>query len=167
MVMAYMLAANAVRSRSQIRTLVWIMLITTTLWSIEGAYRRIDLIDTGKLGVTPEFAYNHEDVIFLGTHLLLVLAQWVFKAPFWQRIFGLFSVPIVGFTMLATERRAGYIALVVAFLAFTMVFMLVHRKAFFLFSVPMLIGMATYLPIFLNHTGPVGHPSPPFKRPNP
>jgi hypothetical protein len=159
MVMAYMLAANTVRSRGHIRMLLWIMLITTTLWSIEGAYRRIALIDTGLLGVTPEFAYNHEDVIFLGTNLLLVLAQWVFKAPIWQRIFGLFSVPIVGFTLLATERRAGYIALIVAFLAFTMVFMMVHRKAFFLFSVPMLIAMAIYLPVFWNNTSIIGQPA--------
>jgi hypothetical protein len=159
MIMCYMIAANTIKSRSQVKLLLWIMLIMTTLWSIEGAYRRIALIDTGLLGVTPEFAYSHEDVIFLGTHLLLVIAQWVFKAPVWQRIFGLASVPIVGFTMLATERRAGYIALIVAFLAFTLVFMMVHRKAFFLFSVPMMIGIAIYLPIFWNNTGLIGQPA--------
>jgi hypothetical protein len=158
-IMCYVLAANTIRSRGQIRVLLWVMLIATTLWAIEGAYRRVALIDTGLLGVTPEFAYGHEDVIFLGTHLLLVLAQWVFKAPIWQRVFGLFSVPIVGFTMLATERRAGYIALIVAFLAYTLVFMMAHRKAFFLVSVPAIIAMAIYLPVFWNNTSIIGQPA--------
>src|SRR5262249_23624468 len=66
---------------------------------------------------------------------------------------------VVGFTLLATERRAGYIALIVAFIMFTLVFMIVHRKAFFLFSVPMLIAFAIYLPVFWNNTSMIGQPA--------
>src|SRR5262245_1778630 len=54
-VMCYVVAANTIHSRAQVRQIIWIMLVTTLLWSIEGAYRRVALIDTGKLGVIPEF----------------------------------------------------------------------------------------------------------------
>jgi O-Antigen ligase len=158
-IICYVVAANTVRSRRQINALLWIMLLATTAWSIEGAWRRVALIDTGLLGVVPEFAYSHEDVIFLGTHLLLVIALWTFKAPFVQRLFGLASVPVVGFTLLATERRAGYIALIIAFVMFTLVFLIVNRKAFFLFSLPMLIAFAVYLPVFWDNTTMVGQPA--------
>jgi hypothetical protein len=158
-VMCYMVAANTIRTRAQVRQIVWIMLITTLLWSIEGAYRRIALIDSGRLGVIPEFAYSHESVIFLGTQMLLVMGQWVFGAPFWQKMLGLLSLPIVIFTLLATERRAGYIAIIIGFIVFTLVFLMTHRKAFFFVCVPLIVGFLIYLPIFWNNTSPIGQPA--------
>lgn len=158
-VICYVIAANTVKTRRHVRILLWISLITTTVFAIEGAFRRVALIDTGALGVLPEFAYGHEDVIFLGGQLLLVVALFAFGAPFWMRIFGLFSVPVVGFTLLAMERRAGYIAVIAAFIVLSLVFMMAKRKAFFLFSLPMLIGFAIYLPIFWNNTGLLGQPA--------
>jgi hypothetical protein len=130
-----------------------------SFFAIEGAYRRIALIDTKLLGVIPEFAYSHEDVIFLGALLLLVIAQLVFGAPLWQRVFGLCMVPVTVYTLLATERRAGYIAVMVAFLAMSLVLLITHRKAFFLIAMPLLIGGAIYLPIFWNNTGMLGQPA--------
>jgi hypothetical protein len=159
-VICYVVAANTVRTRRQLLTLVGIFMVTTLLFSIEGAYRRIELIDTGKLGVVPEFAYSHEDVIFLCSALLLVLAQWVFGAPAWQKFLGLFLLtPIAGFTLLATERRAGYIALMIGFVAFAVVFIMTSRKAVFFFVVPVLIASAVYLPIFWNNTSMLGQPA--------
>jgi hypothetical protein len=158
-VITYIVAANTVRSRAQVRVLLWIALIGSTLFAIEGAYRRVELLDTGKLGVIIEFAYGHEDVIFLGGQILLVVAMFAFGAPFWMRVFGLLSVPIVGFTLLAMERRAGYIAVIVGILVLSVVFLMTKRKAFFLFSVPLIVGFAIYLPIFWNNTSLLGQPA--------
>jgi hypothetical protein len=159
-VICYIVAANTVRTRRQVLLLLTLTMLSITLFSAEGAWRRVALIDTGKLGVVPEFAYSHDDVIFLGSGLLLVLAQWVFGAPLWHRLFGLFVlVPITGFTLLATERRAGYIAIIIAFVAYAVVFMKTHRKAFFTFVVPVFIATLIYLPIFWNNTSMLGQPA--------
>ena len=72
--------------------------------------------------------------------MLLVMGQWVFRAPFWQKMFGLLSLPIVVYTLLATERRAGYIAIMIGFIIFTLVFLMTHRKAFFFVCLPMIVA---------------------------
>jgi hypothetical protein len=159
-VMCYIVAANTVRTRQQVVTLIGIAVLAIGVFSIEGAYRRIALIDTGRLGVVPEFAYSHEDVIFLGSLLLVVLAQWVYGAPAWMKIGGLLLfVPITGFTLLATERRAGYIAIIIGFLAYALVFLVTHRKAFYTFVVPVLLAGAVYMPVFWNDTSMLGQPA--------
>lgn len=158
-VMCYMVAANTIHSRKQLTLLVMLTVIGTGLFAIEGAYRKIALIDTGKLGVVPDFAYSHMDVVFLGSLPLIVLAQWVYGARAWQKWLGLALVPIDVFTLLATERRAGYIAVIITFLAFGLIFLVTHRKAFFAFFLPCLIGFALYLPLFWSNTTMLGQPA--------
>ncbi|MGH2351132.1 MAG: O-antigen ligase family protein [Chloroflexota bacterium] len=158
-IICYVLAANTIRTRRQVAILTTIGLLAMAFWAAEGAYRQLFLIDVGLLGETKEFYYSHEVVVFLGALLLLVLAQHVFGAPLWQRLFGLAIVPVGVFTLLATERRAGQIATMIAFLAFALVFLAVHRKAFFTIALPLLIGGAIYLPLFWNNTSMVGQPA--------
>ncbi len=159
-VMCYIVAANTVRTRRQVMILIGIAVLAISLFSVEGAYRRIALIDTGKLGVVPEFAYSHDDVIFLGTLLLIVLAQWVYGAPAWMKMAGLLLfVPITGYTLLATERRAGYIAIIIGFIAYALVFMMTHRKAFYTFVIPVVLAGIVYLPVFWNNTTMLGQPA--------
>jgi hypothetical protein len=158
-VVCYFLATNTIRTRRHVVDLIAIALVTMGAWAVEGAYRRAALIDTGLLGSMMEFAYSHEVVIFLGALLLLVLAQHVFGAPVWQRLLGLPLVPIATYTLLATERRSGYIAVMVAFLALAVVFLVAHRRAFCLVVIPALVGGAIYLPIFWNDTGLLGQPA--------
>jgi hypothetical protein len=158
-VMCYLVAANTVRTKAQVTLLISITMLAIGAYAIEGAYRRVELIDTGKLAVIPEFAYSHESVIFLGTLMLLTIAQWVFGAPAWQKTLGLVLLPITAFTLLATERRAGYIALIIGFLAYALVFLIAHRKAFFSIAVPLMIALAIYLPLFWNNTTLIGQPA--------
>jgi hypothetical protein len=159
-VICYVLTANTIRSRHHVATLMTIGLIAIGLFAIEATYRRIALIDTGILGIIMEFAYSHEVVIFLGVLILLVLAQHIFGAPLWQRMLGLYVLlPFAIYALLATERRSGYIAVMVAFLALSLVLLFVNRKAFFLLAVPVIVGGAIYLPIFWNTTGLIGQPA--------
>jgi hypothetical protein len=99
-------------------------------------------------------------VIFLGTLVLVVLGQLVFGGPLWQRLLGLsLFVPFSIYTLLATERRSGYIALMIAFMALALVFLVVRRKAFFLIAVPLIVAGAVYLPLFWNASGLIGQPA--------
>ncbi|HEV2123211.1 MAG TPA: hypothetical protein VGW38_10605, partial [Chloroflexota bacterium] len=159
LVISYFLAVNLVRTVAHVQTLTTVALVSASLFAIEGTYRRLALIDTGQLGTVMEFWYWHEDVIFLSTLVLLVLAQQVFGAPRWQRILGVFLLPVAVFTLLATERRSGSIALIMAFLVLALVLLVVHRRAFVLMVVPILLGGALYLPLFWNNTGTFGQPA--------
>src|SRR6266498_357089 len=95
--------------------LVMVFLVANGLYAFEGAIRYVFMIRTDMLGVAPEFNYSHEVVIFLAVVLLQALAQLVVGGPIWRRVFGMMVAPIALFTLLVTQRRAGSIALAVAF----------------------------------------------------
>lgn len=159
LVICFFLASNVVRTRGHVRLLLTLALLASAFFAVEGAYRRIFLLDSGVLNVIMEFAYAHDSVVFLGTILLVVIAQHVFGAPRWQRIAGPLIFVIAGYTLLATERRAGYIAVMVGFIELGAMLFFIHRKAFILVVIPVLIGTAIYLPIFWNASGPAAQPA--------
>jgi O-Antigen ligase len=158
-VICFVLAANTIRTHGHLKTLITIGMLAMAAYALEGAYRRIVLLDTHQVEVMMEFAYSHEVVIFLGALPLLVLAQQVFGAPRWQRLLGPLFLAISLYTLLATERRAGYIAIIVAFLAFTLVLLMAHRKAFFILAVPLLLFGTVYIQAFWNDTSLLGQPA--------
>jgi hypothetical protein len=158
-VICYFLAASHIRTSRHLDALTGLTIIGTGLYAIEGAYRRFALIDTGQLGGGSESWYSHESVIFLAAFLMLVAAQQTFGAPRWQRVVGLALAPVAGYTLLASERRAGMIALIVAFAVFSFVCLVARRKAFFLFSLPVMLAFGAYLPLFWNNEGVLGQPA--------
>lgn len=158
-VYCYVLASNTIRTRRHVAVLTAIIFFTTGLYAIEGVYRRVALIDTGQLGEMRENFFEHESTVFLATLIVLILVQQVFGAARWQRILGVTMLPIAVFTMLATERRAGQIALIIGFLVFALILLVVHRKAFVLLALPIMVGGAIYIPLFWSNTGIAGQPA--------
>ena len=159
LVICYVLATSTVTSRRAVRTLMALFVIGSLLLAVEGAYRRVALIDTGQLGTVPEFWYAHEDVVFLGSLILLGIAQYVFGASRWQRWLGPLMIGVGTYTLLVTERRAGQIAAMVGFLGFALVFLFARRRAFFRIVVPVLVLAAIYFPLFWSASGPLAEPA--------
>jgi hypothetical protein len=159
MAACYVLAANTIRTPAHVRQLLGLALLAIGLFALEGAYRRIVLVPAGVLAVAKEFYFAHETSVFLGIFILLVVAQWVYGGSRWQKAWGLALLPVAIFTLLVTERRAGQIALMVAFLALAAVIFATRRKAFFLIVVPVLLCGAIYLPLFWRNTGTLGQPA--------
>jgi hypothetical protein len=158
-VLCYVLAANLIRTRAHVDTLLSLVMVCVTASGIEGAWRKSALIDAGLLGPAQEMWYSHESVVIWGLLVILVFAQLAFGGPRWQRILGPFAVAIAGYTMLVSERRAGYIAVMVALMALAFVLLVVKRKAFVMIALPLLIVTAVYLPVFWNDTGVMGQPA--------
>jgi hypothetical protein len=158
-VLCYLIVVNTVRTQAHVTAVMGVFLAGTALYAVEGAYRRLVLVDSGRLGVIREFAFSHEVVVFLVAAIALVLAQQVFGAPRWQRVLGIGALPVLGFTLLATERRAGILVLIVCFLALAVVLLVTKRPAFFMLVVPLLLGFALYLPVFWNSGGVAGQPA--------
>jgi O-antigen ligase/polysaccharide polymerase Wzy-like membrane protein len=159
MVLCYVLAVNTIRTRGHIRALLALVFVWVTWSAAEGMWRKIALVDNGLLGNIPETYYSHEDVVIWGLLMMLVFARLAFGGSKWQVLLGPIALIIAGYTMLASERRAGYIAVMVAFGAFALVLWIIKRKAFMLIAVPILIGTAIYMPLFWNNTSMLGQPA--------
>jgi len=159
MVLAYVLASNTIKTRAHVRTLLTIIMVCVSFSSLDGVWRKFALIDAGLLGPAQETWYSHESVVIWGLLIMLVFAQLAFGGATWQRLIGPIMLFITGFTMLVSERRAGYIAVMVAFIAFAFVLGFSKRKAFFLICVPIILATAVYLPVFWNNTGTFGQPA--------
>jgi len=156
---AYILATNLIRTRRDVATMVVVFLVANGLYALEGALRYALWIRSDTLGVASEFNYGHEVVIFLSVLVLQGIVQVVVGGPLWRRIFGIMLLPLGMFTLLATQRRAGYIALAIAFLLMTIPWLVRHRKAVMLILVPAVVAASIYLPIFWNNTGILGQPA--------
>ncbi len=159
LVVSAILAANLLRTRQDLDLLTGLTIAGVGLYAVEGAWRKIALINQGSLDVPPEFAYGHEAAVFLSLYVLLVMAQRVFGGPRWQRILGPVLLPVVAYTSLASGRRAVFAVLGVAVLAMGLVFLVTHRRAFLLVVLPVVLGGALYLPLFWNSGGLIGQPA--------
>jgi hypothetical protein len=159
MVLCYVLAANLVRTRGHVKVLLAIVMVCVTFSGIEGVWRRYALADSGVLGPAQELWYAHEDVVVWGLLVMLVVAQQVFGAPRWQRILGPPAVIATGIAMLVSERRAGIIAVIIAFVAFSMILFFVRRRAFMILVVPLLVATTVYIPLNWNNPGTLGQPA--------
>jgi hypothetical protein len=158
-IMAYVLVINTVRTRAQLLAVGAVALVSTTGFAIEGAYRKIVLIRAGLLNVPQEFEYAHEDAVILCAAIMFALALIVFGGPRLLRLFGVMALPILFFTLLSAERRAGFIALVVAFTALALVLLFGHRKAFVLVVIPLTVIAVVYVALFWSDTTLLGQPA--------
>jgi hypothetical protein len=159
MVLTYILAVNTIRTKAHVRILTTIIMLGVGFSSIEGVWRKFALADAGLLGPAKEVWYSHDNTVTWAMLIMLVLAQMVFGGPRWQRMIGPWLLLITAFTMLVSERRAAYIAVILAFIAFSMVLFVTKRRAFMIMVVPVLIASAVYLPMFWNNTGTLGQPA--------
>lgn len=155
----YAIARMVFRTRGHLTMLMRVGVFAAGLLAIEGAYRRLALIDTGVLGVAQEFTYEHEDALFLAVFSLFVFAAHVFGAFRGLRTLGLMLLPVMLYTLLATERRAGVIILLIGLLMITVVVLMVKRRVFFLGAVPVLVAAALFLTFSWGGSGVLGQPS--------
>ncbi|HLZ31294.1 MAG TPA: O-antigen ligase family protein [Chloroflexota bacterium] len=157
MLLAYILTANVIRTRAHVRTLLNLVFVLVSLSAIEGLYRKFALINNGVLGPAQENWFSHEDVVIWGLLIILVFAQQVFgSGPGWRRFVGPFTALAAVGIMLLSERRAGLIAVGIAFAIFTISLITINRKAFLFIAVPALLVAAVYLPVFWNNTSTLG-----------
>jgi hypothetical protein len=159
MIVCYVIAANVIRTRKDVREFLSVFFVIAAMFGIEAVYRRSVFIEAGLLGEAQEFWYAHEDVIFWAGLMLLVVTQQVFGAPRWQRLLGPPLALLTGYALLVSERRAGMISVIIAFMVLSFIFMVVKRKAFFLLCGPLILCGAIYLPLFWNATGPMAQPA--------
>ena len=149
----YVLAANLIRTPRHVATLLALGTGASVLIALEFVYRRLEYVSTNLIGVARELAYWHESSALLAAMLALVVAQVALGGRLLPRLIALAYAPFIAVGMLAAERRAGFIALVVAGLTVALILFITHRKAFFLLAVPLMVAGALYLPLYWNSSG--------------
>jgi O-Antigen ligase len=159
MVLCYVVAANTIRTQAHVQALLRIVFICVGLSGLEGVWRKFALADAGLLGDVKEFWFSHEGVVIWGLLIFLVMARLAFGGSRWQQLLGLPLTCTAVFAMLLSERRAGYIAAILAFVALALVLFVAQRKAFWLIAFPVLVAGAIYMPLFWNNTGTLGQPA--------
>jgi len=155
----YVIARTSLRRPEHVTALLRVGLIGATLFAIEGAYRKLFLVKTGALGWQVDFYYEHDDVVFLATFLIAAIATFVFKTHGRVRTFGMAVAPLLAFTLLASNRRAGVIVVLIDLLIVAVVMLVVNRKAFFVSAPLVIVAAVVYLGLFWNASGVVGQPA--------
>ncbi len=152
----YVLATNLVRTRAHVRTLLAVIFVCVGASAADGVWRKFALINTGLLGTVQETWYAHDALVVWGLLVMLVLAQLAFGGPRWQRFVGPALALVALMAMLVSERRAGLIAVMIAFALYALSLLTVKRRSFYLIAVPVVVVGAIYLPLFWNNGSSLG-----------
>jgi O-antigen ligase len=158
-VVAYCVTTNLIRTPAQTQRLMWIFLFATATFAVEGAIRRLAWSSLVAPGTSLQSGYDHTDPIFLGGAILFVLSLQIFRPSQWRGRLALLLIPLLGFTLLATERRAGLIGLMVALLAFGMVLLRSKPGVFAAIFLPLAVVGALYFPLYWDDTSLLGQPA--------
>jgi hypothetical protein len=156
---AFVIARLSLRSVEQVTGLLGAGLVAAGAFAVEGAYRKLGLINTGLLGVVPEQYFEHDDVIFLATFLIFALSMFVFRVQGRMRLIGALFAPALFYTLLASNRRSGIVVLLIGVLVVALTLLVINRKAFFVTVLPGLAALALFLAVTWNATGMAGQAS--------
>lgn len=149
----YVLTVQLLTDRKQVTSLVWLVLLATAVKGIIGWWRYyVDLGGdlnqlTGIDGMNSLMAHE-ESFFFLGIIVLAAVA-FLYGAPKGQHLFAVLAVPVVLLPLLANQRRAATLALVIAFalLFLITVFLVATRRRTLL---ALLVLGAAVLPIYVT-----------------
>lgn len=155
----YVVARVSLRRPEHVAAFLRVGLAAAGLFAIEGAYRKIALVNSGALGSFPDLFYEHDDVIFLATFLIFASSAFVFRMPGRVRVLAVLAAPALTYTLLASGRRSGIIVLIVGMLVTSLVLFIVKRKAFFANALPMLVVAGLFLALTWNTAGTFGQPA--------
>lgn len=151
---AYLLAYNLVTRKSHIKTFFWIVIVGAGIKGLQGCYIYYVVLHHSLYGQNEIMA--HEESFFFAALILLVILFSIHYKYRPQFYVALLTLPGIGITFIANERRADYIALVVgAMVAWVLIFAIKKhaRTALLTGLITFLVLGAIYVAIFGNSSG--------------
>jgi len=157
---SYLLAYNLITKKAHIRTAFWIMIICAGIKSLQGIYIYLVVLHGNIQGI--DAILSHEESFFF-IALILLLLLFCFHHSYRPQLYlALLIFPTVLIALVANQRRADYIALVVG-LAFSwvIIFRLKPRARKALVVVVLLVGVlgAGYIFTFSHSNGLIAEPA--------
>jgi hypothetical protein len=152
----FLLTPQLIRSRDELKGLIWIFIIGISVKAFQGIYRFISLgFTTGGIRTLT----NHEDPVFMTTLFILLLGFLIYGAMNKQRrALIILALPLLlGFYV--GQRRAAYAGLMVSVCVFIVLLSAEKRRIFLKYAIPCFIVIALYAAVFWNSQGTLGRPA--------
>ena len=158
--LAYLLAYNFITSKNHIRILFWIVILSAGVKSIQGVYIFI-VVEHGNIDSKHAIMSHEESFFFVALLLLLVLfcLHYRYRPQFYT---ALLVLPFLLIALVANQRRADYIALVVGILvAWAFVFCVKPqiRKSLVIGMLVSIVLIVGYVTAFSHTSGILAEPA--------
>lgn len=151
------LVSNLITERKHINNLIWAIMLGLFIEGLSGLYYIFVKLSV-PLSQVNEIT-EHGAAIHMNTVFVLVVAVWIYKGSLTKRILiPLMSLPVV-LTYIATQRRAAFLTLAIAFMLMIVVLYKENRRAFWLIIPPMAFLGLFYIGIFWNVDSAIGLPA--------
>jgi hypothetical protein len=155
----YFLASRLGGTERAIRVALWAFVIGSGLKSIQGI---AVFLQVRKMDPRPDSILAHEEAVFLGIYILMVLALWLFEVRGPLRRTATMLLPFVLATDLANSRRTAFLILGVGFVVMVVLAyarLPSRRRALGRMLIGIALFSSVYLPVYWNHTGTLGQPA--------
>jgi len=158
--LGYLLAYNLIRKKQHVRLMVWLVILCAGIKALQGVYIYIVVIH-GDLSANHQIM-AHEESYFWVSVLLLIMLFSLHSRYRPQFIAALAVLPALLLSLIANNRRADFVALLVGFVvAWVLIFVVkTHGRKSLLVAllVTTLLGGA-YVAAFFNGTGGFSEPA--------
>ncbi len=155
----YFLASRLGTSERAIRTALWAVVLATGLKSLQGIGVFFQVRGNPD---RPESVLAHEEALFMGLFILIVLALWLFEVRGPLRTTATCLLPFVIACDLVNTRRTAFAILgfgFVTLIVLAYVRLPTRRQLMGRLLLALLCFCAVYMPVFWNRTGALGQPA--------
>ncbi len=152
----YFLVPQIIQTRSQLITLMWVCIGAISFKALLGIVRIVRL--GFAFGERTELT-NHEDPLFFISLIVMLLGLTLYGGGERQKKFIRWMLVPMLFVFFLAQRRAAYIALVVAVIGFLFTVSKAERAAILRILLPAIGVFAVYMAIFWNTEGTIGLPA--------
>lgn len=145
-----LLVSQLIQTRAQTMMLIWVAALGIAFDALNGA-----------LFVTTVLKWDIESVLRIAEHshsihinslFVLLVVLFYFHGSPQLRWFLLLVLPLLAISYMGNQRRASYVAIVLAFLLFGLLLQWYNRRAFWMVVPPLALLFTLYLGIFWNST---------------
>jgi hypothetical protein len=151
----YFLAVNLIRDRRQLSVFMWLFVLVVGIKALQGI---LNYLEARNLPYWIEAVTNHEDVVFFGVAVALMVAAVVLGVR-GRIVYALLLMqPIILAADLLANRRVGLIGLGVTLFAITLLTFVSHPKRAAVLAALGTVALAVYATIFWDATGPIAEP---------
>ena len=151
-VVLYFLAADLLRTRAQVTTLVWAFALLLVVKALQGIGTYF------ASGGTFDEVTGHEDVVFFNVGLALALVAVVLGLRTRLSLTIVAAAPLILAAELFTQRRAGFVGLAVLMIAIALLFLIREPRRGLLLVATGVLCVGAYLPLFWDDDGAIGQP---------
>lgn len=149
-----LLVANLIETRAQLSRLIWIIAIVLFLKGIAGVMYVANVLQWDRTGV--ERIAEHSMSIHFNLLFVLVAAVWMYHDSTLRRLILPLLTPVVLFSFIANQRRAGFITLAIAGAILLLLLYRENRKLFWFLAPTSMVTFLAYLAAFWNSTSSLG-----------